>query len=503
MTASDIALKVAQRAGIPVGDGHQHDDGLRARHPGRHERLGRCCRWLAADVGLRHHRARGQVRLRAARARGRAPPPARRCRDEDPLVLRLGRRPAALPLRGHVRGAGQGGRGPRLGHRDQAGADRHRGPHAPSRASCPDVDPPTARRGVRRRPRYVSTDVPHRTQAEVDTAAAALAEEVAGVLRRVRGRRPRATPRCGPAPRSPSTASAPPSTASTRSPRRGTGSTRRRATPPSFTVTGVHDRSLLGLAGGGGPGDDARPPASWSPWSTTSRPGEARPRAADVPLAVRRLRQRLGPHRPAGRGQGPRRDGAARGRRRGARRLRAGRRPPPLRPRAASTTASTSPSRQGVPVSTAGPGRSTGARSSRARPPGRPAGRGRTHRGRQPRQRGRQGPPDPRRDRHQGHRPLRRHGAGRGLARASSSTPRRSTLELKGGRGHDHGDPGVTVDGGSGPVKVSSRIAARPQGRRAGLALGRPGEDQLASPDEGEQPCPQQPGSATRPVTPG
>ena len=53
-------------------------------------------------------------------------------------------------------------------------------------------------------------------------------------------------------------------------------------------------------------------------------------------------------------------------------------------------------------------------------------------------------------------------------------------LELKGGQISLTATQGVTVDGGGGPVKVTLGLAARPQGWRDGLAVRRPREDQLA-----------------------
>ena len=166
-------------------------------------------------------------------------------------------------------------------------------------------------------PVYVATDVPYRTQAEVDGRGGRDRRADRRRVRRVRGRRPGQPETAGRTPRSRSTTSARRSTASTRSPPRGTATTRPPATPPSFAVTGRQERSLLGLAPaaavrGAGQGpviaqvSDANDPQKqgrvkltfpWlsddyvSDWARTVQPGA---------------------------GQGPRRDGAARGRRRGA-----------------------------------------------------------------------------------------------------------------------------------------------------------------------------------------
>ena len=88
MTASDIAQKVAQRAGLPAGDVTSTTTVF------EHVSQAGTSDWdllqrLAADVGVRHHRAGGQVRLRTA-YRGDRRPAAGGAESPDPLVLRLG-----------------------------------------------------------------------------------------------------------------------------------------------------------------------------------------------------------------------------------------------------------------------------------------------------------------------------------------------------------------------------------------------------------------------------
>ena len=62
-------------------------------------------------------------------------------------------------------------------------------PAATTAVALPDIDPAKLAKTFGDA-RYVATDVPHRTQAEVDTASAALAEAVAEIVRRARGRGP-------------------------------------------------------------------------------------------------------------------------------------------------------------------------------------------------------------------------------------------------------------------------------------------------------------------------
>ena len=135
MTASDIATKVAQRAGLKVGDGDRDHDGVPALSPGRADRLG-----PARPAGPRHRlRGRGpgrQVLLRpaghgrpGARPRAAAPTPTRWCWSSGKDLLRFRSVLTSAP-------AGRQGRGPRLGRRDQAAADRDRAGRRPAAPSC-------------------------------------------------------------------------------------------------------------------------------------------------------------------------------------------------------------------------------------------------------------------------------------------------------------------------------------------------------------------------------
>jgi uncharacterized protein involved in type VI secretion and phage assembly len=106
--------------------------------------------------------------------------------------------------------------------------------------------------------RYVSTDVPFRKQAEVDTASKSLAEAVAGSFAEFEG-----VARGNPEVR----AGTPITVDNLGAPFDGkyTVTTSRHRLDPttgyttSFSVTGVHDRSMLGLAGGGTPLPTAPP----------------------------------------------------------------------------------------------------------------------------------------------------------------------------------------------------------------------------------------------------
>ena len=177
---------------------------------------------------------------------------------------------------------------------------------------------------------YVATDVPFRTQAEVDAAAKALAEQIAGAFAEFEG-----VARGNPKLR----AGAAIAIDNLGAPFDGkyTVTTSRHSYDPTtgytthFAVTGRQERRLFGLASGGGARRAIGRASSIAPGQRRERPAAPGPGEADLPVAVRRLRQRLGAHRAAGRRQGPRALGAARGRRRGAGGLRAGRHPAALR----------------------------------------------------------------------------------------------------------------------------------------------------------------------------
>ena len=188
VTASDVAKKVAQRAGLTLGTVDADVDGLRPRQPGRGLRLG-----VHRRAGPRD-RARGggqgrQVRVpRAEAGEGRARTEERAGRAAAPAP---GHRPRALPVGRHLGGAGQGGAGPGLGRRAQAGARRHRAGEDPVRGAVrlrrrPDRPGQDVRRpGVRRHGRALPRAVRGRRRREGAVGADR------GRVRRVRGHRPR------------------------------------------------------------------------------------------------------------------------------------------------------------------------------------------------------------------------------------------------------------------------------------------------------------------------
>ena len=213
-------------------------------------------------------------------------------------------------------------------------------------------------------PTFVATDVPYRLQAEVDVAARAVAEQIAGAFAELD-----AVTRGNPKIRAGTAVSignlGPPFDG------KYTVTTSRHHFDQTagyvtqFAVTGRQERSLLGLASGGGAFPDRRLVGVVVAQVSDVNDPQGRGRVKlHLPLAVGHLRQRLGAHRPAGRGQGPRRDGRAGGRRRGARGVRAGRHPPPVRAWAACTTAWTPPRRARPTWSTPDRARSTAGHSS-------------------------------------------------------------------------------------------------------------------------------------------
>ena len=281
-------------------------------------------------------------------------------------------------------------------------------PAATTSVVLPDVDPATLAKTFGDA-RYVSSDVPHRTQAEVDVAAAALAEAVAGGYAELEG-----VARGNPEVR----AGAAVTVDGLGSPFDGkyTVTTSRHRLDPatgyttSFSVTGVRDRTLLGLAGGGGPATTAPPGAvvavvddvndpeqtgrvrvrfPWlddqyvSGWARTVQAGAGKERGAlvlpevgDEVLVVFEQGDFRRPYVLGGLYNGVDKPGA-----------------------------------QGVAGHRRRQGRGQPALDGVApRTPDRPARRGRPDRGRHRRQRRRQAQPGAGRDRHQGDRALGRHG---------------------------------------------------------------------------------------------
>ena len=313
MTASDIAAQGGPAGRAARRRRHQHDHRLRARLPGRHQRLGPAAA-ARRGRGVRDHRARRQVRLRPTHRGRRGAPAAGGVASAEPARAEARGRPAALPRRRHVVRAGQGGRGPRLGHRHQAGPDLDRAGRRPRRSSLPEVDPAQLAKTFGDA-RYVADRraAPHPGRGGHRGGGAGRGGR--GHVRRVRGRRARAIRRSAPAPPSPWTVSAPPSTASTPSPRRATGSTPTTGYTTAFSVTGVQDRTHAG------PGRRRRHRRATAPPGVViaivddvndpEKPGRVR---LALPVAVGRLRERLGAHGAGRSRQGPRSAGPARGR---------------------------------------------------------------------------------------------------------------------------------------------------------------------------------------------
>ena len=334
MTASDIATKVAQRAGLQGRRGRPSTttvfDHLSAR-PARPTGSS-CGRWPGTTAS----------RSPYATASSPSPPPARRPARpagerrgrHRPAGAAAGQGPAAVPVGADLGRAGRQGRGPRLGRGDQEGADRHRAGDDHAASSCRPSTPESWPRPSATRPTS-STDVPYRTQAEVDEAAEARWPTSWPARSPSSRASPGATRSSGPARRSASTGSASRSTASTRSPPRGTASTRRPATPPRSRSPAGRTGRLLGLASGGGAARRPRPAiviGQVSDVSDPEQPGRVKltfPWLSDDYVSDWARTVQPG----AGKDRGW--QVAARGRRRGAGRLRAGRLPPARRARRA------------------------------------------------------------------------------------------------------------------------------------------------------------------------
>ena len=275
--------------------------------------------WEFVDGRPRTYRLRGggarrQARLPPAGA-GAPRPPAPPHQSPGAAA---GRGPAAIPIRGHLRRAGARGRGSGLGRRQKkasarvpagttSGARRRSPPTWPHPSVIRSMSPPTSRTAPRPRSTPRPRRWPSRSPGRLPNSTGSRRETRAARERRL----------------SPSTAWAHRSTASTPSRPPGTATTRHR----------VHDLVRGDRAAGAQPvrADHRRVPADraaagWSsPRSATPRTRSTGPGEAGVPVAVRRLRQRLGAHGAGRRRQGPRHDDRPRGRRRGAGRLRAGR----------------------------------------------------------------------------------------------------------------------------------------------------------------------------------
>ncbi|MGA8248452.1 MAG: VgrG-related protein, partial [Nocardioides sp.] len=165
MTASDIALKVAQRAGL------QNGQVTSTTTVYEHVPQAGTSDWdlmqrLAADVGF-------DVTVRDGRfgfgppATAAGAPPAGGAQNTNPLVLKLGA--DLLRFRAVVTSAEQVKevevRGWDTATKQALTATKQA---TTTSVVLPDADPPTMAKAFGTPARYVATDVPHRTQAEVD-----------------------------------------------------------------------------------------------------------------------------------------------------------------------------------------------------------------------------------------------------------------------------------------------------------------------------------------------
>ena len=249
MTASDIATRVAQRAGLQVGRVESTSTVF------EHVSQAGTSDWellesLARDVGYEVSVREDGFTFAPPTRAGDAPEGQGAVQAEtEPLVLHLGR--DLLRFRAVVTSAGQ------VKEVEVRGWDV--GTKEPLRATVPAAttmaEIATSPEDMARAfgdPVYVSSDVPHRTQSEVDTAAASLAEEIAGAFAEFEG-----VARGNPAVR----AGAAVRLDNLGDPFDGKYTvtrSRHRFEPvtgytTTLSVTGTHDRSLLGLAGGATP----------------------------------------------------------------------------------------------------------------------------------------------------------------------------------------------------------------------------------------------------------
>jgi phage protein D len=246
MTASDIATKIAQRAGLQVGEvtatktvfDHYSQAGQTDW-----EVLSALARANNLDIAVRE----GKFSFSAPAVASTAPQ-ASGTANTDPLVLQLGK--DLLRFRSILTSAGQVGkvevRGWDVATKNALTATEDA---VTTRIELPTVTPQALAKTFGN-PTYVATDVPYRTQAEVDEAAKALADEVASAFAEFEG-----TARGNPKLR----AGAAVSVDGLGEPFDGkyTITTSRHRFDPvtgyttSFSVTGRRDRTLLGLASSG------------------------------------------------------------------------------------------------------------------------------------------------------------------------------------------------------------------------------------------------------------
>jgi phage protein D len=327
MTVSDVARRVAKNAGLEAG---QIDSTTTV-----HEQVsqGNATDWeflrgLAADIGAEVTVAGGKLDFRKPTRAGDAPA-GQAGAAESPLVLEVGKN--VLRLRAVVTSAEQV---PSVEVRGWDDAQKRAVVGtAPAATAAAEVGAkPADLAKLFSAPVLVAADTPYRTQGEVDAAAKALSEQVAGGFAELE-----AVIRGNPNVRA-GTAVALANAGKPFDGKYTVTATRHVFEPDTgyttwVTVSGFHavragrghHRQRAGRAARGGHRAGVGQP----------RPRVARPGPADVPVAVRRLRHRLGPHRAARRGRRPRRARRAGGGRRGAGGVRAGQLPAALRHRRA------------------------------------------------------------------------------------------------------------------------------------------------------------------------
>ena len=303
-TASDVATKVAQRAGLSVGTVESTSTVY------EHLSQGGVTDWefldgLAREIGYEIAVKDGKFDFRKPKKADTAPDGGGGPQQENPLVLKLGT--DLLRFRSLITAAEQvkevQARGWDLA---QKKAFLATAPAKTTAAVLPAYNPQDIAKKFGD-PVYVATDVAYRSQAEVDTAAAAIAEQIAGAFAEFEGVA-RGNPKLH--------AGAAISIDNVGAPFDGKytiTSSHHRYDPntgytTTFSVTGRSERSLYGLANGGGtarPGQgpvvgqvsDAKDPLEqgrvkltfpWlsdsyvSDWARTVQPGAGKNRGAMV-----------------------------------------------------------------------------------------------------------------------------------------------------------------------------------------------------------------------------
>ena len=243
MTASDIARKVSQRAGFTNGTIKPTTTVF------EHVSQAGTSDWelldsLAAGAGYEVSVREGKFNFGPPTTASGAP-----SNDQNPLVLKLGE--DLLRFRAVLTSAGQ------VKEVEVRGWDTStkqalttRRPAKTTTAELPQASPAAFAHAFGD-PVYVATDVPHRTQAEVDTAAVAIAEGIAGAFAEFTG-----VAQGNPALKA-GVAIKVDNLGAPFDGKYTVTTTRHRIDPTtgyttSFAVTGAHDRSLLGLTGSSG-----------------------------------------------------------------------------------------------------------------------------------------------------------------------------------------------------------------------------------------------------------